>query len=464
MRVHRFLPVVPAVCCAVFLVACNGPEEVQQDEFTFTEDTLDQAHDLTQRAESGATSSGTLPYLEPLPTGSGAETEEEVILDLSQVATYQSIRTGVRSASRDQFTVTNEFLNVRKEPNTKSESLARLNFGDPISVDSFVDAQWAKVRLGSGTQGYVSQKYISRMVGDDMADAEKRLYEGQYFVSFGFVNMRKLPDQKSDKLGEIPGNAIVKPSEIKDGWAKVTWNGAEGYISSSYLKPFLPTIVVRQNSYELPVLLYRLSPGDEEAALQALQQHVAKLKGDGYTFITLADFRDLLLAQQKRDMRLPAKRIVVAVTGITKDNVKQVSDGLNAALIDATLFIETHNVGLSGITEKTLLTLVANGYDIQSATHTGDDLRALTNSQVSLELKQSRKLLEDLTHRSVFAVAYPQGGTNERLMDLATQAGYLIGLSSASDRNFSREELLSMPSVQVFTSMSADDVARLVQP
>jgi peptidoglycan/xylan/chitin deacetylase (PgdA/CDA1 family) len=148
---------------------------------------------------------------------------------------------------------------------------------------------------------------------------------------------------------------------------------------------------------------------------------------------------------------------------VNADNVKQVSDALTTANIPATLFVYTKDVGLNGITEKMLLTLMANGFDVQSAGHTGDDLRALTNAQVGLELKQSREILEQITHKTVYAVLYPQGGTNDRVMQLAAEAGYLFGISNTPDREFTRDEFLRLPSFAIFPTATADDVVRMVK-
>jgi peptidoglycan/xylan/chitin deacetylase (PgdA/CDA1 family) len=118
---------------------------------------------------------------------------------------------------------------------------------------------------------------------------------------------------------------------------------------------------------------------------------------------------------------------------------------------------------MNGITEKQVLTLLANGHDVQSGAHTGDDLRSLTNAQVELELKQSRKLLEDMTQKEIFAIAYPLGGVNSRVEEKAQEAGYLLGLGAAQDRTFQRSQLLNLPNFALSASSTAEDVLGLVK-
>lgn len=447
------------------LAGCRGPEDVSENQdFVFTQENVDQAHQLAQNAMSGSliTGSGSVPYLEPIDAGTGAQKDGELVLDLSMIGTYKSIRTGQATSDKQIFRVTNEFLNMRDKPSTTAGTVVRLTEGDSVEVLGFINAGWAQVKIPSGQTGFVSVRYIAKMTSDEKLEMEKKHYAGRYFVSYGFVNMRKEPKQDSEKIGEIPGQIIVKPVSIEGGWAKVTYNDTTGYVAMSYLSPFMPVFIVRQNTYTLPVLHYQMVKGQEEEILKSLSSHVAKLKEQGEKFITFGTFHDLLVNQQKQDVRIDPKNVVVAITGITPENVRTISDGLNAAGINATLFLQTRHVGLSGITQKTLLTLIANGFDIQSNTHTGDDVRALTNAQVDLELKQSRKIIQDLTGKNVSAIAYPQGGSNERVMDLASDAGYLLGLGTGSDRTFTRDQMLNIPGIDIFPNMTAEEVVKLV--
>ncbi|UPA22215.1 SH3 domain-containing protein [Candidatus Peribacteria bacterium] len=445
----------------ILFAGCNGPEDVGEDQdFVFTQENIDEAHDLAQQAASGAlTGTGASPYLEGVDSGSGAT--DTAVLDLSMVSTYNSIRAGQGTVGKNVYRVTNEFLNVRDKTSTTAANVARLVYGDSVEVLSFPNAGWAEVKTAAGQTGFVSIRYIAKMTSDEKLAEEKKAFEGQYFVSYGFVNMRKEANQSSEKLGEIPGQTIVKPNSINGAWANVTYDGKVGYVAMSYLSPFTPNFIVRQNQYTLPVLHYQLTKGQETEILKSLTDHVAALKAAGKTFTTFAKFHDQLVEQQRRDIRLDDKNVIVAVTGITPDNVRALSDALIAANIDATFFIQTRYIGLSGITQKTLLNLMANGFDVQPNTHTGDDLRALTNAQVELELKQSRKIIEDLTNKDVVAVAYPQGGSNDRVMELASQAGYLMGLGTGSDKVFTRDQLLNIPGIDIFPNMTAEEVVTL---
>jgi peptidoglycan/xylan/chitin deacetylase (PgdA/CDA1 family) len=401
----------------------------------------------TQSAGTGAAASA----------GAGLANLSVPTLDLSQVGLYNSIRT-VSSNSTDAYVVNLPFANMRSEPDTKKGALvARLDRGAQVRVIDFVDAEWARVKaVSDGKEGFVVVRALAKPITDDRLEAEKTPFANTFFVDYAFVNVREKTDQKSAKLGEIPGQSLIRPLSRDAQWTKVSFQGKEGYVSSAYLSPFLPTFIVRQEKFTLPILMYDLA---QQGTLEALPAHIAALKQAGFAFKTLRSFHDLLV-NQGADARLTGKNVVVALTGLTAANVKAASDALRGAGVTGTLFIRTDQVGTRGITEKTLITLVANGLDVESAGHTGDDLRALTNAQVELEFKQSRKLLEDMSRRGVVAVLYPQGGVNDRVSQIAGDSGYLFGVGNSPERSFGRDQLLRLPSYPIFPGTPAEEAVR----
>lgn len=59
------------------------------------------------------------------------------------------------------------------------------------------------------------------------------------------VNIREKPTTESKKLGVLhEGNAIIRLGETDNGWSKVVFDGAEAYISSSFLTDKEPTRTV----------------------------------------------------------------------------------------------------------------------------------------------------------------------------------------------------------------------------
>ncbi|MDD5623118.1 MAG: SH3 domain-containing protein [Candidatus Peribacteraceae bacterium] len=443
----------------ILFAGCGGtPEKPKVEEFTFTAEDVARFRELAGKNESGSgvlrTGSGA-PHLEGV---TGATSSELPVLDLSKVSMFEAIRSGPGATGKDVYRVTNEFLNVRTSPSVTAGQVARLERGEVLTVIEFTDAAWAKVRLADNREGFVAQRYVSKLTSEDRLAQEKKTFDGLYFVNFGFVNVRKEPDAESEKLGEIPGQAFVRPITKDQNWAKVSFQGKDGYVAAKYLSPFLPNFLVRQEEFTLPMLHYRLS---QDGALAAMTRHVLTLKQNGVKIITLRSFYDLLLKQEERDARVDPKTVVLLVSDLTAQNVGEASDALRALGVSATFFIQTKQLGLDGITEKMVLNLLANGMDLESGGHTGDDLRSLTNAQVELELAQSRQLLEEYTKRTVVAVGYPEGGVNERVAKYAADTGYLLGVATAPDRTFRREDLLRLPSFVLSPTATDDEVLKI---
>lgn len=427
----------------------------EEEEFVFTEEDRERMSELSAGTGVQVGTGGGIPRLEVLDAMEG----EETVLDLSMIPQYQAIRSGPGASGEDLYRVVHPFLNIRSAPKVTAPLTVRLERGALVKLKEFVDAAWAHVEvLPGGEEGYVAQRYIAKLVSEEDLPKEKKEFEGLTFVDFTFLNVRKEPDTESEKIGELPGQAFVRPISEDSVWARIPFEGKEGYVAREYLSPFLPNFLVRQERYVLPVLHYRLR---EEGILDVLPRHLERLREAGVKVWTFRDFRDLVLRQEERDVRLEPKTVLLAFSEVTPENLKGVSDALRGSNIRATVFLQTRDVGLSGITEKAILTLIANGLDIQSAGHTGDDLRSLTNAQMELELAQSRKILEEFTGKGVFAVVYPGGGVNDRVMQQAGEAGYLFGVSLEEDRTFERSQFLRLPSFQVSAATSADEVVKI---
>jgi peptidoglycan/xylan/chitin deacetylase (PgdA/CDA1 family)/uncharacterized protein YgiM (DUF1202 family) len=437
---------------ALLLASCGSTEEFE-DTFTFTETDVEEISALLDRIENeeGVTEEGQV-------LDSSLVVEEEVVIDASAAHRYDRLRSELGSLEENTYRVTNVFLNVRENPSVHATLITELSQGDHVRVLEFPTARWAKIKLPDERVGFVSSQYIARVVSDSQLEEIRRQYEGQYEVNFQFLNVRSEPASHGLKLGELSAHQIVTPSEIKDGWATIEFDGQQGFVSAEYLKPYLPKLIVRQERFAIPILRYR---GDEPGAADALVQHIAFLKAEGKKIMTLRTFYDLLLAQEERDARIPEDRVLLLISDVTETTIKDIADALRASAVAATFFLQTSAIGAEGIAPQHVSMLSANGNDVQSASHNGDDLRALTNTQILNDLARSKQMIEEITGQDVFAVAYPGGGVNDRVADQAITAGYLFGvtLNPAVGEAFDRSQFLRLPS-NVITSSTTEGTLR----
>ncbi len=445
----------------------KGPDQAPVDDITFTEKDLERFQRLAgvQEGTGAALDNMSSISADVLDTGTASlvntSTAQMPSLDLSMVPTYNAMRASGAAEGANLYRITNSFLNIRSEPKVSSSLVVRLNGGDEVTVLEFINAGWAKVQVAGSKTGYASLQYLARMTTEDRLAEEQKAFNGLYYVHFAFVNVRAKPDQKSEKLGQIDGDTFVRPLSMEGDWARVPFNGKEGYVSKSYLAPFRPAFMVRKDKFALAILRYRAS---DPGVLEDLAAHITPLKNAGVHFVSLRDVQDILLQQEaQKNVSLPSKAVVLAITELTPDAARKASDILYGQGVTATFFVSGKNVGLSGITQKMLMTFIANGFDIQTAGYSGDDLRALTNDQAKLDLAKGRQLIEDLTSRPVFAVDYPQGGVNDRIAGIAAEQGYLFGIGNAPEKSFYRSQLLRLPSFTITSAMSPDDVVAVVK-
>jgi hypothetical protein len=451
------------VLLVLLLAGCGGGSGSDEFEsFTFTADDAAEIADLLdqieeeQKREQGEE----IPVEEVIDVGGTSSEGEEIVLDVTQQHMFNVLRSGVAAAGENLFRVTNVFLNVRAKPNVRSEKVAELQKGDALTLLDFPNAGWAHIALPDERTGYVSSTYIAQIVTEQQLAEVKAQYEGQYYVDFQFLNVRTGPTSQSQKIGELTRDQIITPIAFHDDWARIAYEGQEGFVSAEYLEPFSPSFVVRQDSFSVPILHYR---ADEPAIADVLVKHLALLRSANRNTLTLKDFYDLLLQQEERDLRFPGDGVILAISDLTPATVKDVADALRASGVHATFFVRSSEVGPDGISTELLKSMVRAGNDIQSAGHTAEDLRAETNNAVVASLSQSRQIIEDVTSSDVFAVSYPSGGVNERIADQARKAGYLFGLTlnPSVDGVFSRSEFLMLPST-VITPATTDEELKVV--
>jgi peptidoglycan/xylan/chitin deacetylase (PgdA/CDA1 family)/uncharacterized protein YgiM (DUF1202 family) len=440
----------------LLLTSCGGGSKGGFDEFTFTAEDAAEISALLDQIESedgSRNGSGVIPIVGE---------DEEVVLNVADAHRFDPLRTSLDAVGEDTFRVTNTFLNVRSEASIHSRLVDELKKGARVKVLSFPNASWAEVELLDGRKGFVSRSYIAQVVSDVELPEIKKKYEGMYAVDFRFLNVRDAPSAQGHKLGELQSQQIIKPIAFHEDWARIEFEGKEGFVSAQYLRPFAPTFIVRQERFNLPMLRYR---ADETSIADTLVKHLAYLKSQNKRLMTLRDFYDLLLQQEEKDVRLPLGSVLLLVTDVTAETIKEVSDALRASGARASIFLASSAIESGEISPQTVKSLVANGNDVQSSGHTGEDLRAMTNTAVQREFARSREILENVTGKDVFAVVYPSGGVNDRIVDQAVQTGYLFGLTLTPETGdgIDRSQFLRMPSNLITEATSEDALAIIVR-
>jgi uncharacterized protein YgiM (DUF1202 family) len=444
-------------CFGILFVGCGSSTDIEKDpadlpDVIFTNEDLENIEKIAN-TDDVTLQLGASGRIIPTLTGTSS-IRTAVVEDHPMYPLYAAMR----SNEDGQFTVTNDFVNVRSEPKITAPLLTTFKRGDTLIVKEFYSNAWAKISYNNA-DAYVSKRYIAKLVTESGYIEDRKQYDGLYFVDFDFLNVRSSPDVDSEKIAELPGQTIIKPLSLDNIWARVQVDNKEGYIAREYLTKFEPDYIVRQSEFSLPVVTIDASEPD---ALATLVRTITVLKNQNKKISTFHGLYTLLQQQQTKDVRLEPDTVILAIVNTTPETINTISDTVYAANVKATAFIATKYIGIDGITERKILNIQANGIDVQSGGHTLDDFRSLTTDQLRLELSQSKQILSELTGMPIVAIAYPGGTFNDRVLDNAAKSGYLFGSTGNEGVTFDRKNLLSMPRVRITATMSDADIIALL--
>ena len=149
----------------ILFAGCGQPvPEPGFDDYTFSDTDLSKVHTLAEQAGSGSALTGTgetttTPEFS-VTGGSGSDVTvlsegTAVQPDLEKQRLYDNIRMAVLDQGGNIYRVNNPFLNVRQGMDVNSAQVAKLNQGDVVTVLDIPSAQWAKIQLAKGGEGFV---------------------------------------------------------------------------------------------------------------------------------------------------------------------------------------------------------------------------------------------------------------------------------------------------------------------
>ena len=126
-------------------------------------------------------------------------------------------------------------LNLRAEPSTDSEIVAKLKFGDKVRCQG-ENAEWMKVSYEDQV-GYLKTEYTSRtMVFEWVKET--------VYVDANKLNLRAEPSTAAEILVVMRSDDKLTRIGIGDGWSQVkTSSGKTGYVASDYLTKQAPVVV-----------------------------------------------------------------------------------------------------------------------------------------------------------------------------------------------------------------------------
>ncbi|MGH2448957.1 MAG: polysaccharide deacetylase family protein [Chloroflexota bacterium] len=206
----------------------------------------------------------------------------------------------------------------------------------------------------------------------------------------------------------------------------------------------------------VPVLIYHhikwLKPSDDaiERGLTVLPSEfhaeLRYLKLHRYHPITILRAVAALTDGEK----LPSKPVAITFDDGYSDMYSYALPMLRHFHFQASFFIIAGLVGKPRyLTWKQIVVMSRRGMDMEAHTMTHPDLTLVPAKQARWELSQSRRLIQQHTHRPVRIMAYPYGSYNPAILRAVHRAGYIAAFTTKQGWWLHRGTLLTEPRVYI---------------
>lgn len=191
----------------------------------------------------------------------------------------------------------------------------------------------------------------------------------------------------------------------------------------------------------VPVICYHSVSKDESKKgpiiipKDKLREQLKTIKDNGYTTLTMAELNDYLLKNQP----IPEKSVIITFDDGYRDNYTNAFPILKEFNMKATIFVISSYLNRDlYLTSDEINEMSEYGFDIESHTVSHKKLSTLSYKEQLKELKNSKETIENLTHKQVISIAYPEGKYNNDTKKAVADAGYSMGFTierGYADRN-----------------------------
>lgn len=148
---------------------------------------------------------------------------------------------------------------------------------------------------------------------------------------------------------------------------------------------------------------------------EVFRRHIREFKEAGFTFLDAGSLRNLA-----GGMPLPEKALLITFDDGYADNYNYAYPILKEEQAPGAFFVVSSTIGNDNrMTADQLREMQANGMQIGSHTVNHEILTGMNKEEIDFELRESRKALEKILGKPVFALAYPAGKVNEAVLDSA---------------------------------------------
>lgn len=224
------------------------------------------------------------------------------------------------------------------------------------------------------------------------------------------------------------------------------------------------------NRLRVPILMYHYvgnnpNPSDKQRDALSIspdrfESQMKYLKENGYTTTSL----DTLFAALKKTASLPEKVAILTFDDGYIDFYFNAYPILKKDRLSATLFIPTGLVGQPAYLNWSQIKEMYSSGLVNFGAHTVNHpyLPSLSSEKALKEMVDSKNALQNQLGLPINFMANPYGSTNEGIITLTKEAGYIGSLGTWPDKIQSEGTIYNMPRLRVSGNISLDDFAKLL--
>lgn len=177
------------------------------------------------------------------------------------------------------------------------------------------------------------------------------------------------------------------------------------------------------------------------------REQIKYLKDNGYTAISL----DTLYAALKKQTTLPQKPVVLTFDDGYIDFYFNAFPILQEFNMHATVFVPVGLVGQSSYLNWDQIKFMHNSGLISFQSHGINhvNMNSLPKFELDLEMRESKKILQDKLGTPVNFISYPYGVSSEEILTAAREAGYVGGVGTWLSKTQSEGTIYNMPRIRI---------------
>ncbi|NLB20457.1 MAG: SH3 domain-containing protein [Clostridium sp.] len=326
--------------------------------------------------------------------------------------------------------VTTANLNMRIGPSINDKIIRTLPRGTEVSVISTSNG-WAKVNY-SGSVGYCSLNYLRPVSTQPPAT-------NITMKTTAHLNMRTGPSTNNPVIRVIPQGAEVLVTNRSGGWAKVAYNGSEGYCSLTYLTDEIIPPVQSTAYYTTEELNLRNGPGVGYKIIAVMPygskviavpstESWFKVTYEGKTGYAHKAYLTKNLVQG------PSKVITKGIKNPSKKEIALTFDAgweykttipllnmLDRYSVKATFFLRANWVKDHPDLARAIRD---RGHSIQNHSLTHPHMKEMSRAAIESEFKESTAIFKNVLGLTPTLFRPPFGEYNDLVLDVAKESGY----------------------------------------